>query len=66
MLINLAQEKNVLDSMIEDEVFLDTYRIFHEEKREYTWSKRNPVRKQARLHFFLTSFECFYMHMQPI
>ena len=35
------------------------YRVFHEEKREYTWSRRNPVRKQARLDFFLTSFDCF-------
>ena len=33
--------------------------MFHEEKREYTWSRRNPVRKRARLDFFLTSFDCF-------
>ena len=27
-------------------------------KEKYTWSRRNPVRKQARLDFFLTSFDC--------
>ena len=58
--INNPRARNeVLDSIIEEDGFLDTYRIFHEEKREYTWSRRNPVRKQARLDFFLTSFECF-------
>ena len=49
----------MLNKPIEEEGFLDIYRVFHEEKREYTWSKRNPVRKQARLDFFLTSFDCF-------
>ena len=58
--INNPRARNeVVDSIIEEDGFLDTYRIFHEEKREYTWSRRNPVRKQARLDFFLTSFECF-------
>ena len=58
--INNPRARNeVLDIIIEEDGFLDTYRIFHEEKREYTWSRRNPVRKQASLDFFLTSFECF-------
>ena len=56
---NLRARNEVLDNIIEEDGFLDTYRIFHEEKREYTWSRRNPVRKQTRLDFFLTSFECF-------
>ena len=65
--INNPRARNeVLDNIIEEDGFLDTYRIFHEEKREYTCSRRNPERKQARLDFFLTSFECFYMYMQPI
>lgn len=51
--------KEVLDSIIEIDGFLDIYRIHNDEKREYTWSRRNPIRKQARLDFFLISFECF-------
>ena len=44
---------------MEEDDFLDIYRIYHEDKKEYTWSRKNPVRKQARLDFVLISFECF-------
>ena len=58
--INNPRARNeILDNIIEEDGFLDIYRILHEEKREYTWSRRNPVRKQARLDFFLISFVCF-------
>ena len=58
--INNPQARNeILDNIIEEDGFLDIYRIVHDEKREYTWSRRNPVRKQARLDFFLISLECF-------
>ena len=58
--INNPRARNeILDNIIEEDGFLDIYRILHEEKREYTWSRRNPVKKQARLDFFLISFECF-------
>lgn len=58
--INNPRARNeILDNIIEEDGFLDIYRILHEEKREYTWSRRNPIRKQARLDFFLISFDCF-------
>ena len=58
--INNPRARNeILENIIEEDGFLDIYRILHEEKREYTWSRKNPVRKQARLDFFLISFECF-------
>ena len=63
---NPLARSEILDSIIEEDGLLGTHRIFHEGKREYTWSRRNPVRTQARLDFFLTSFECFYIHLQPI
>ena len=58
--INNPRARNeILENIIEEDGFLDIYRILHEEKREYTWSRKNQVRKQARLDFFLISFECF-------
>ena len=57
--INNPRARQEVLNLIEEEGFLDIYRVFHDEKREYTWIRRNPVRKQARLDFFLTSFDCF-------
>ena len=37
---------------IEDDSFIDVYRNLHDEK-EFTWKKLNPVKKKARLDFFL-------------
>ena len=35
----------------------------HENDKGYTWSRRNPVRKQARLDFFLVNENSFpYVH----
>ena len=49
---NPRARQEILDNIIEDDDFYDIYRIFNDENREYTWSRRNPVRKQARLDFF--------------
>ena len=49
---NLRVRQEILHNIIEDDDFYDIYRVFHDKKREYTWSRRNPVRKQARLDFF--------------
>ena len=56
---NPRARSEILDSIIEEDDFLDIYRVHHEDKKEFTWSRRNPVKKQARLDFFLISFECF-------
>ena len=45
--------------MIDEEDFVDIYRVLNGDKREFTWSRRNPVRKQARLDFFLINDDCF-------
>ena len=35
----------------------------HENEKGYTWSRRNPVRKQVRLDFFLVNENIFpYVH----
>ena len=45
-------------NMIDEEEFVDIYRVLNGDKREFTWSRRNPVRKQARLDFFLINDDC--------
>ena len=47
--------------MIDEEDFVDIYRVLNGDRREreFTWSRRNPVRKQARLDYFLISDDCF-------
>ena len=44
--------------IIEEDNFIDVYRNLHDEKG-FTWRKLNPVKKQARLEFFLVSEESF-------
>ena len=56
---NPRARQEVLDNMMEEDGLLDVYRLYNEEQREFTWSRRNPVRKQARLDYFLISFSCF-------
>ena len=56
---NPRARQEVLDNIINEDDFFDIYRILHEEQREYTWSRKNPIRKQARLDFFLINFNCF-------
>ena len=56
---NPRARQEVLDNMMEEDGLLDVYRVYNEEQREFTWSRRNPVRKQARLDYFLISFSCF-------
>ena len=45
--------------MIDEEDFIDMYKVLNGDKKEFTWSRRNPVRKQARLDFFLINDDCF-------
>ena len=40
---------------LEENNLLDIWKIMNEDKRQFTWWRLNPVRKQARLDFFLIS-----------
>ena len=37
----------ILENIIEEDDFLDINRIYLEDKKEYTRSRKNPVRKQV-------------------
>jgi hypothetical protein len=39
--------------------YLDVWRIMHQDIRQYTWVRNNPVRKQSRLDFFLINQSTF-------
>ena len=45
--------------MIDEEDFVDIYRELNGDKREFTWSRRNSIQKQARLDFLIINNDCF-------
>ena len=49
--------------LLEEDDFVDAWRVMHENEKGYTWSRRNPVRKQARLDFFLVNENIFLTYM---
>ena len=54
---NPRARKVVLDSM-EENSLVDVWRLLNEDVRAYTWKRINPVRKQARLDYFLINETC--------
>ena len=43
---------------MEENSLVDVWRLFNEDVRAYTWKRMNPVRKQARLDYFLINETC--------
>lgn len=56
--INNPRARQEVLRLIDEDNFVDVWRIMHENERCFTWSRRNPVRKQARLDFFLVNDNC--------
>ena len=44
---------------MEQENFIDVWRVMNEDKKQYTWRRLNPTKKQARLDYFLVSDTTF-------
>lgn len=53
--INNPRSRQTMLEFLEENNILDIWRIMNEEKKQFTWRRLNPVRKQARLDFFLIS-----------
>ena len=53
--MNNPNARKVILNYIEEEKMLDVSRIMNENCKTFTWRRLNPVRKQARLNFFLVS-----------
>ena len=51
-------------SLIEEEHFIDVWRVMNENTQKYTWRRLNPTKKQARLDYFLVSetINSYVMH----
>ena len=55
MHINNPRSRQIMLDFLEENNILDNGRIMNENKKQFTWRRLNPVRKQARLDFFLIS-----------
>ena len=55
--INNPRARSVVREWLDLFDFIDAYRLNYDEKKEFTWRKLNPDRKQARLDFFLINFD---------
>ena len=60
---NPRARRVVLDTMEENNL-VDVWRVMNEDVRAYTWKRMNPVRKQARLDYFLINETCLEYVME--
>ena len=49
----ISKAANVVNQFLEDNEWIDVWRYGHDNKREFTWKRRNPI-SMSRLDFFLT------------
>ena len=57
--VNNPRARNVVLNLMEQENFIDVWRVMNEDKKQYTWRRLNPTKKQARLDYFLVSDTTF-------
>ena len=57
--INNPRARNMVLSLMEEENFVDVWRLMNENTKKYTWRRLNPTKKQARLDYFLVSESIF-------
>ena len=53
--INNPKARKIVLKLIEEENFIDVWRIMNEGSKVYTWRRLNPTKKEARLNFYLIS-----------
>ena len=57
--INNPKARQIVLNLLEEENFIDAWRVMNEDSRKYTWRRLNPQKKQARLDFYLVSETLF-------
>ena len=57
---NPRARENIL-KIIEENEYIDVWRVLNENKMKYTVRRLNPVKKQARLDFFIVSEDIFQL-----
>ena len=61
--INNPRARNAVLNIMEENGYIDVFRILNENQKKFAWRRINPVKKQARLDFYLVSEEIFqHMH----
>ena len=60
--VNNPKARIVVKDLLEELEYMDAWRILNEDKKGFTWKKLNPVRKQARLDYFLISWFMYIYH----
>ena len=51
--INNPRARQSVLHLLEQENFVDPWRLMHDGEQKYTWHRLNPARKQTRLDYFL-------------
>ena len=57
--INNPKARRVVLTLVEEENFVDVWRLMNDDTRKYTWRRLNPTKKQAILDYFLVSEPIF-------
>ena len=58
--INNPRARQSVLQLLDQENFIDPWRLMHENKKQYTWRRLNPTKKQARLDFFIIHESLFH------
>lgn len=52
---NNPKARQIVSNLMDEDDLIDIWRIMNEDKKCFTWSRKRPERKQARLDFFLVT-----------
>ena len=65
--INNPRARDEIIKIIDENGYIDVWRVQNENKKKFTWRRLNPDKKQSRLDFFLVSENAFqYVHESSI
>ena len=63
--INSQRAREVVLRILEENEYIDGWRVLNENKRSFTWRRLNPVRKEAKLDF-LSLVKIFFTLLQTL
>ena len=50
--INNPKARRVISTLVEEENFVDVWRLMNEDTRKYTWQRFNPTKKTSKIKLF--------------
>ena len=57
--INNPRARQTVLNFIEENNFIDAWRVLNENERKFTWRRLHPIKKQSRLDYFIVSDPMF-------